>query len=105
MRVKYAAQIFSRTVYGELDTFICAKMLPEEAKVTSEFVKLMNDLFDILNSSKLKSDNKYQRAFNLNKDQLEVLDKAQIMFKKITAINRRKGTNNTNNIKLLLIFK
>lgn len=105
MRVKYAAQIFSRTVYGALNTFIFAKLLPEEAKATSEFVKLINDLFDILNSSKLKSNNKYQRAFNLNKDQLEVLDKAQNMFKKITAINRKKGTNTTNKIKSFKNFQ
>ena len=48
MKVKRAAQIFSNTVQAAMMTYIC---LPQEAYHTAAFVKNMDSLFDIFNST------------------------------------------------------
>lgn len=61
MRVKLAAiQTLSRT--------FDLRKISEDARPTADFLKLMNDLFDVLNSSKIKNSNKFQTAFRLSKD-------------------------------------
>lgn len=69
MRVKYAAQIFISTVSAALETCIEFGKISEEAKGTAKFIKMMDDLFDVLNSSKIKFAKKYQTAFRMTPEQ------------------------------------
>uniref|UniRef100_A0A1E1WCZ7 THAP-type domain-containing protein n=1 Tax=Pectinophora gossypiella TaxID=13191 RepID=A0A1E1WCZ7_PECGO len=98
-RVKYAADIFSNSVYAALLILISNKTLPEEAKATAEFVHKMNNLFDILNSNTVQTNNKFQKAFSLKKYQLDVLEDAMTVFKKLKAIDSKKGVDNTKRLK------
>ena len=57
MKVKLATQLFSRSVYNTLrflDT-VLHKPNFEDTKATCEFILIMNDIFDIFNSSKFSS--------------------------------------------------
>lgn len=86
MRVKYAVQILSHTVSAALHTYIDLGKLPEEARSTANFIESMNNLFDVLNSSRVKVKNKLKTAFKLTDAQEKVLVEAQNMFATIKAI-------------------
>lgn len=105
MRVKLAAQILSRTVSAALHTYIDLGLISEEARPTAAFIELMNNLFDVLNSSKIKSCNKFQTAFRLSKDQEKVLNDSKEMLSTTKAINRKSGKNNTGHIKSFVNFQ
>ena len=51
MNVKIAEQIFSNTVQAAMMTYICSGHLPQEAYHTAAFVKNMDSLFDMFNST------------------------------------------------------
>ncbi|KAH9384075.1 hypothetical protein HPB48_026058 [Haemaphysalis longicornis] len=51
MKVKYAAQVFSRSVYLAMQAFIAFNELLPTAVDAAEFVERMDDLFDTVNSS------------------------------------------------------
>ena len=99
MRVKYAAQIFSFSVYAAINTLMFAKILPEDARATADFIEQMNNLFDVLNSSTVQSKYKYKNSFSFKKYQLEALKDALKTFKNMIAVDPRNGKNNTNRIK------
>ena len=51
MKVKLAAQVLSNSVSGAIKICVDQDILPKEALATSTYCKIMNDLFDCLNSS------------------------------------------------------
>lgn len=106
MRVKYAVQILSHTVSAALHTYIDSGKLPEEARSTANFIESMNNLFDVLNSSRVKVKNKFKTAFKLTEAQEKVLVEAENMFATIKAINKKKtGKDNTKRIKSFINFQ
>lgn len=73
MRVKYATQIFSRTVSAAINTCVATKQIKSNsAKSTSEFLFRLNNIFDTLNSSVLNHSNQYRCALSINKSQPEM---------------------------------
>lgn len=99
MRVKYAAQIFSRSVFAAINVLVKFNVLPEEAKHTADFIEKMNNIFDVLNSSQVASTNKYKKAFSSKPYQVDTLEEAAKMFENIKAIDKTKGVNTTKRIK------
>ena len=67
MKVKRAAQVFSNTVQAEMMTYICSGHLPQEVYNTAAFVKNMDSLFHILNSTGLHDVKLYKRALQDNR--------------------------------------
>ncbi|ELU10539.1 hypothetical protein CAPTEDRAFT_194063 [Capitella teleta] len=51
MKVKTAAQVLSQSVSAAIMNYICSKKLPPEALATAQFLKRMDSLFDVFNSS------------------------------------------------------
>ncbi|XP_037518321.1 uncharacterized protein LOC119395100 [Rhipicephalus sanguineus] len=51
MKVKFASQAFSNSVYLAIEAFVAFTVLPPEATKTAEFVERMDQLFDTSNSS------------------------------------------------------
>lgn len=82
-RVELAAQVFSQTVSAALDTHIDFKSLPTAARATARFVQTMDNIFDVLNSSKVRSDKPLQLAYKDTDDQRYVLQEALTMFSEI----------------------
>ena len=55
MKVKIAAQTLSRSVSAALRTLVEDGSLERSALLTADFVEKINDLFDLVNSSRLRS--------------------------------------------------
>ena len=64
MNVKRATQVYSNTVQAAMMTCICSGHLPQEAYHTAAFVKNMDSLFGILNSTGLHDVKLYKRALH-----------------------------------------
>ena len=73
MKVKRAAQVFSNTVQAEMMTYICSGHLPQEVYNTVAFVKNMDSLFQMLNSTGLHDVKLYKRALQDNSLSFEYL--------------------------------
>jgi len=74
MNVKIATQVLSHSVASALRAYIALDKLPTAANATADFVERVNCLFDIMNSNKLKTNNKWKRPITLKTvDQLNEL--------------------------------
>lgn len=67
MKVRYATQVLSATVAAGLQKLIISSFIPNDALVTVNFIRKMNDLFDMYNSSTVVHAVKYRQAFTLVK--------------------------------------
>ena len=92
MKVKRAAQIFSNTVQAATMTYICSGYLPREAYYTAAFVKNMDSLFDICNSTGLHDVKLYKRALQENSPSCEYLYIMTDIFKRVKIQGSRGAT-------------
>ena len=81
MKVNRAAQVFSNTVQAEMMTYICSGHLPQEVYNTAAFVKNMDSLFEILNSTGLHDVKLHKRALQDNSPSFEYLRLMTYIFK------------------------
>ena len=91
MRVKYATQVLSTTVASGIDTYARLGGLPKEAIATSTFVKNMNEIFDVFNSSMRYSGNPRKCAIDGINDNLDFLTNMKEWIKswKVIGTNRQ----------------
>ena len=92
MKVKRAAQIFSNTVQAAMMTYICSGHLPQEAYHTAVFVKHMDSLFDIFNSTGVHDVKLYKRALQDSSPSFEYLSMMRDIFKRIKIQGSRGAT-------------
>lgn len=100
MKVKYAAQVFSRSVSAGMNTYISFGSLPAAATFTAEFIEKFNKLFDILNSSKVYSSDLNKQAFTNTNKQTTFLNETKDFLQRVKVI-RKDGKDITNFIKSL----
>ena len=93
MKVKRAAQIFSNTVLAAMMTYICTGHLPQEAYHTAAFVKNMDALFDIFNSTGLQDVKLYKRALQENSPSFEYLHMMTDIFMRVKIQGSRGATH------------
>ena len=88
MNCRLALQIFSHSVGTAIETAIATGELKSStAKNTAEFIFLMNDLFDCLNSRQMYDKNPYKNALSQNHIwQFDTISKALQMFKKMKKV-------------------
>lgn len=96
MKVKLASQVMSHSVAVALSTCIDLKILPADAMTTVNFIKKINDLFDLLNASHLNSFN----AFMNTEKQRSFLSQMTNLFQNIKLI-KSDGKDVTNQVKFL----
>jgi len=65
MNVKLATQVLSHSVASAIRAYIALEKLPTDANATADFVERVNRLFDIMNSNKRKTNNKWKRPLTL----------------------------------------
>jgi hypothetical protein len=95
MKVKLATQIFSHSVSSAIKAHVARGLLPQEVLVTSTFCQKMNDIFDVLNSSKKNAIIPYQSGLTVNSvgtlqfmsDAVQWLQSFQILDKKNKIVN------------------
>jgi len=88
MKVKLASQVMSHSVAAGMNCMIMIKKLPVAARATSEFVKKIDELFDLLNISHL-CDKKSFKSGGFLMDNLEILDEFKTYIEKIVVPNTR----------------
>lgn len=104
MRVKYATQVLSRTVAVTISTLVESGKLHEKSMGTARFLELINDTFDILNSSTVSNDYIYKKTFYHAEYQTNDLQKVQRIFSGLRVINRNNGKDVTNTMKFIKGF-
>ena len=97
MKVKRAAQVFSNTLQAEMMTYICSGHLPQEVYNTAAFVKNMDSLFQMLNSTGLHDVKLYKRALQDNSPSFEYLCLMTDIFKSVSQNTRFQGCNALHN--------
>jgi len=97
MKVKYAAQIFSKTVSATVKTAYQTKQLSSSTAVnTAAFLETINRLFDVLNSRCLRDPNKDRRPLSIYDDNcINILVNGLEYFKDIRVL---EGTTVRRNI-------
>lgn len=90
MKVKLATQVFSHSVYAGMLTMITLHLLPPEAKQTAIFVKKVNDMFDLLNVSRLE-DRTLNKSGGRYFTNLSKLDEYYKLFASVQVPSRKKG--------------
>ena len=66
MNVKLANQVLSHSVASAIRAYITLGKLSAAAKTTADFVDRVNRLFDIMNSNKPITTNKWKRGLTLS---------------------------------------
>lgn len=75
MKVKWASQVLSNSVYLVIEAFIAFKVLLPQSISTTEFVEQMDHLFDSLNSSCVNiTERKMRCASSSSTDYVEFLN-------------------------------
>lgn len=74
MKVKWAAQVLSRSMAAALETH--HKVLGSDALDTAEFIAQFNDVFDAVNSSSLSNTNKMRTALSETSGHKEFISKS-----------------------------
>ncbi|KAF2885121.1 hypothetical protein ILUMI_21055, partial [Ignelater luminosus] len=85
MKVKYASQVFGATVAAGLNCYISLGQLPNEATATATFVKLVDTLFDILNSWEFGASKFSNRPFMGSNYQIEFLKQMLNLFQELNS--------------------
>lgn len=104
MRVKFAAQVFSETVAGQIRTYVSLGKMKSEALGTAKFLSRFDKLFDILNSS-TEIDNKQYRAAYCGKPFQEEYLRTMVHFIEGLRIKRASGKDVTSNFPFLRGWK
>lgn len=99
MKVKYATQIFSKSVSAGMTTLISLGSLSTAATFTAEFIERFNTLFDILNSSKLYSSDSNKQAFTNSREQATFLNETKDFLQRLKVIRKSDRKDITNTIK------
>lgn len=98
---RYATELLSNTVATALSCYIDFQAMSESAKETVKFIKLINDLFDVLNSSTVHSTCEYQQAFCGSGTQTTFMNDMLHFFKSLKVINSTTGRDVTSTAKFI----
>lgn len=101
--VRYAVQVFSNSVAEMLKMYKPSESL-QTAKGTLHFVQIVNDLFDLLNSSNTGSSRGCSKPYKGTTDQEELLEKAQQMFSDMMFKNKKNDGVVTGGVKFVNAF-
>lgn len=89
--LRYVVELFSKTVATGISTYIDFGVIDETARGTVRLIEIMNDLFDILNSSKLGEKCKYKQPLNGEEFQAEFITKALLFLNSLEFIDARRN--------------
>lgn len=105
MKVRYAVPLLSNSVAAGLSTYVDLNIIEESGRDTAEFVKIMNNLFDALNSSNLKDNYEYRRTFSGKQLQITYFNEMFKQFQNLKLIDPKNGKDVTSKVKFLFGFQ
>lgn len=108
MNVKLATQLLSSSVSKAIEFCRQDLNLPEfsDSKATENFIMLMNNVFDILNSRNLKANGCKHPIFSKNKNEMfAILEEAKQLILNLSLKISRKRTYKKQHISKKIILK
>lgn len=93
MRVKYATQVFSNTVSAAMNTYAAAGEMPVEATTTADFIKFMDNIFDVFQSTSKFDSKPYKCAVSQQSEHGSFLEEAKHVFKNLVMISPNGKTS------------
>lgn len=87
LKVKYATQVLSHSIAAGLSTLVHFEVLPEAANKTVEFIDRFDKLFNVFNSSTLKSEKPMGNAFSVKSGHKEFLQEAPEWLHRVQTVN------------------
>jgi hypothetical protein len=100
MKVKFASQIFSKSVAAALETH--KRVLGKKAMPTAEFISIIDDLFDCCNSSTVNNVKPLKRALTDQSNHLVFINKTIKLLTEIVVLAGKKDV--TKRVKCLKGF-
>ena len=89
LRVKYAAQVLSHSVYAGISTMVTFNQLPIDALATANFVKRFDSLFNCFNIKTPKSKKPYNHAMTVNSSHHDFLKECQSWLPLVKSVSKR----------------
>ncbi len=102
MSVKLAAQVFSRTVAAGLETH--SQLNGASASETAEFLMQFNDIFDAVNSSRLRDPTRLKRAMSATTDHVDFFN-SSLQWLQTLHVKDGRGKEITQQIKCVMGWK
>ncbi|GBP73926.1 Transposable element P transposase [Eumeta japonica] len=87
MEVFFATQLLSRSVATGISSYVSFNVIEKSGNDTAQFVLMMNDLFDVLNSSIHHHSYRYKRAFCGNRNQIDFLNRMLVFIQSLKLID------------------
>ena len=91
MRVYLATQILSHSVAVGITMMVEAGKLPDEASATAEFIEVMDNLFNVFNSSGLADAHEMRRALKKDSPHHSYLAKCADLFSRLKPSGKEKS--------------
>lgn len=89
MELRYAIQIFSNSVATGISTYVDFYVIDQSAINTADFIKLMNNLFDSMNSSDPKESDEHKAVYRGTESQLIFLNDMLQLFRSLKLSDER----------------
>ncbi|CAH0714112.1 unnamed protein product, partial [Brenthis ino] len=105
MKVCFATQLFSRSVAIGMCTYIDNNEIEESGSDTANFLLMMNDLFDSLNTSNLRHSYEYKRAYRGDESQKAFFKNMISFFQELKLINPKNGRDHTSSVRFIEGFQ
>jgi len=90
MKVSRAAQVLSQSVYAALLSYICSGEVDRRGMPTAHFIRKMDSLFDIFNSSGRFDRKLFRQALCDDSPSLKFLREMQSMFSSLTVLGLKQ---------------
>lgn len=103
--VRLAAQLLSNSVAAAILTYIDFYVIDESGRDTVKVIKLMNDLFDLLNSTKIEDNNIFKKAFNGDPEQVQLFNEAINLFRTLKLVDPKSDRDVTSSAKFIEGFQ
>ena len=105
MKVCFATQLLSRSVASGICTNIDNNEMDESGRDTANFLMMMNNLFDSLNSSYLRNSVEYKRAYTGEESQKAFFKKMISFLQELKLINPTNGCEHTSSVRFIEGFQ
>ncbi|CAG5048305.1 unnamed protein product [Parnassius apollo] len=101
MKVCYATQLLSKSVANGIRTYIDNNEIEESGIDTANFLMMMNNLFDSLNTYNVRNKYEYKRAYEGNESQKVFFKQMLSFFKDLKLKNPKNGNYVTSRVRFI----
>ena len=101
MKVRLAAKVFSHSFTAGMSAYIFCQKLPAQAAGTADFIKMIDDIFDCVNSHSFNTSKKYRNPLSKTSASRTKIRAGIELFKNLRELEHITGANKTHLLKCL----